>query len=64
MARRGQLWGNKGEIDLGCAGLRQEPTGGQSQGLSRDDPATVGNMRQRLDVLGRQSPGVLLACRA
>lgn len=48
----------------GALGSGKNLSSGQSQGLSRDDPATVGNTRQCLDVLGRQSPGVLLASRA
>lgn len=57
----GRLGGNDRAINLGSSGLRQEPHQWAVTGSQQDGPATVGNTRQCLDVLGRQSPGVLLA---
>ena len=43
----------------GALGSGRSLASGQSRGLSRDDPATVGDVRQRLGVPGRQEPWVL-----
>lgn len=45
----------------GALGSGGSLASGQARGLSRADPATVENTRHRLDALGHQSPGVLLA---